>query len=307
MSEATGTIGTFAAMPSPSRSALVRAYMGVAAATFFWSSNVVAVKYILREIPAFPAGLLRIALAAVALTAIRLLQRKPFSVRDADRGTLLRLGVAGVAWSFLLFTAALAYTSVAHAVFIGALIPLAVLLLARVEGQERITLLKLAGLIICLLGVVLLAFDKAYGTNAGWLGDLLALAGMWCFAYFTVSSKRLAERYDSISLITYSFLIAALFCLPFLFWVVSAVSWGQITWVGWVALLYSATFGSAGAYLSYYYALRILTASQVAAFQYVQPVLSTCFGVVFLAETWGAGFAFGAVLILVGMLLAERR
>jgi drug/metabolite transporter (DMT)-like permease len=250
---------------------------------------------------------LRITLAALTLAVIRLMQRKPFSAQAGDRGAILRLGVVGVGWSFLLFTAALAYTSVAHAVFIGALIPMVVLLLARVEGQERITIVKITGLVTCLLGVVLLAMDKAYGADSHWIGDLLAFAGLWSFAYFTVGGKRVADRYDSFSLITFSFLIAALFCLPFLLWAIMTVDWGPISTVAWLSLLYSATIGSAGAYLAYYYSLRILTASQVAAFQYVQPVLSTMFGVVFLAETWGAGFAMGAALILLGMLLAERR
>src|SRR3990172_3630999 len=307
MSEATEARGPVPPAPAPSRAALVRAYLLVAAATFIWSSNVVAVKYILREIPAFPAGLIRITLGGMTLASIRLAQRKAFSIRAVDRKALLQLGVAGIAASFLLFTSALSYTSVAHAVFIGAATPIAVVLLARAAGQERITLMKVAGLLVCLLGVVLLALDKTNGNEAHWTGDVMVFAGMWCFAFFTVRSKRFVDYYDSVSLNTYAFLIAAMFCLPFLFWSFAAVAWGQISWVGWTSLLYSATIGSAGAYVTYYASLRTLTASQVAAFQYVQPVLSTCFGVVFLAETWGAGFATGAALILVGMLLAERR
>ena len=194
-----------------------------------------------------------------------------------------------------------------HAVFIGALSPIAVLLLVRVEGQERFTWLKLAGLLICLLGVLLLAVDKTGGAGANWRGDLMAFAGMWCFAFYTVRSKDLAGTYDSVSLNTYAFVIAALFCFPVLLLVGSAVPWPRISWIGWSALLYSATFGSAGPYLAYYYSLRTLTASQAAAFQYVQPVLSTCFGVWFLAETFGSRFEAGAALILAGMFLAERR
>jgi len=307
MSERLETFETLTNASAPSRSALLRAYLAVGAATLFWSSNVVAVKYILREIPAFPAGLIRITLAAIALVGVCVAQRKPLFVRAEDRAALLRLGVAGIACSFLLFTAALSYTSVAHCVFIGAATPMAVVLLARMEGQERITTTKLAGLLICLLGVMLLALDKTYGPAAHWTGDLLAFAGMWCFAFFTVQSKRLAPYYDSLSLTTYGFVIAALFCLPFLFWSFSTISWMQLSRIGWSALLYSATVGSAGAYLSYYHSLRTLMASQVAAFQYIQPVLATGFGVVFLAETWGIGFGLGAALILTGMFLAERR
>jgi drug/metabolite transporter (DMT)-like permease len=310
MSEAAGTLRTFAASPapiSPNRSALLWAYLSVSAATFFWSSNVVAVKYILRDIPATPAAMLRVTLAALTLAGIRWARRRPFAARAHDRGTLLRLGVVGIAGSFTLFTSALAHTSVAHTVFIGALTPIVVLLLARLQGDERFTAMKLAGLTICLLGVVLLALDKTYGTNSSLTGDMLAFLGVGCFAFFVVAGKRLAPHYDSISLITYAFVVGALFLLPFLLWFGVNVDWGQIGWLAWLGLGYSSTIGSVGAYLTFYHALRTLTASQVAAFQYVQPVLATCFGVAFLAETWGAGFLFGAALILIGILLAERR
>ena len=130
---------------------------------------------------------------------------------------------------------------------------------------------------------------------------------MWCFAYYTMRAKGLAADYDSVSLNAYAFVIAALFCLPFLLWTRSTVPWEQISWVGWTSLIFSATFGSAGPYLTYYYSLRTLTASQAAAFQYVQPVLSTCFGVLLLGETFGPRFEAGAALILAGMFLAERR
>jgi drug/metabolite transporter (DMT)-like permease len=300
----TGELAPAAASGRPSALA---AWLSVTTATFLWSSNVVAVKYILREFPAFPAGMLRISGAGVTLALWHAARRKPYSVRSSDRTALVQLGVVGIAWSFLLYTLALDHTSVAHAVFIGALSPMAVLLLARVGGQERFTWLKLAGLLVCLLGVLLLALDQTGATATHWRGDLMAFVGMWCFAFYTVRSKGLAGSYDSVSLNTYAFVIGALFCLPFLLWTGATVPWTQISWVGWAALVFSATFGSAGPYLTFYYSLRTLTASQAAAFQYIQPVLSTCFGVMLLGETFGARFEAGAALILAGMLLAERR
>jgi drug/metabolite transporter (DMT)-like permease len=288
------------------RGSLVKAYLSLAAATFCWSSNVVAVKFILREIPALPAGLMRLLLAAPLLLLWHLAGRRKIRVPPADRRALLQLGIAGIAWSFLLFTLALSYTSVAHAVFIGALTPMVVLLLARLEGQERITPLKLAGITICLVGVALLALDRTGGAQSGLLGDMLAFAGLWCFSFYTVRGKRLAAAYDTATLNAYTFSIAALFCLPIFLWYAPGIAWSSITFAGWMALLYSASVGSAGAYAAYYYSLRTLTASQAAVLQYVQPVLSTCFGVLLLGESWGAGFAAGAALILAGIFLAER-
>jgi drug/metabolite transporter (DMT)-like permease len=311
MSDAAEVAGTLTPGPAPASSGapvpLLRAYLSVGAATFFWSSNVVAVKYILRDIPAVPAAMMRVILAALTLASIRWVQRRPLLPQRGDGAALLWLGVIGIAGSFTMFTSALAWTSIAHTVFIGALTPIVVLVLARLQGQERFTASKLAGLAVCLVGVILLAIDRANGTTASLTGDVMAFIGVCCFAFFMVTSKRLAPRYDSVSLISYAFGVGALFLFPFLLWFGPAVDWEQIRWTAWLGLSYSSTIGSVGAYLTFYYALRSLAASQVAAFQYVQPVLATCFGVLFLAETWGAGFVVGAALILIGILLAERR
>jgi len=77
--------------------------------------------------------------------------------------------------------------------------------------------------------------------------------------------------------------------------------------VGWSSLLYSAIFGSAGAYLTYYYSLRSFPASQVAAFHYLQPALATAMGIVVFHDSFTARFGIGAALILVGLAVAKRR
>ena len=92
--------------------------------------------------------------------------------------------------------------------------------------------------------------------------------------------------FDSVSLNTFAFIIAAPFCLRFCHGrPVGALGANQLGKLD--DPIFSATFGSAGPYLTYYYSLRTLTASQAAAFQYIQPVLSTCFGVLLLGETLG--------------------
>ena len=307
MSQATSPLADPVAAVVYDRPSTGRAWSSVVLATFLWSSNVVAVKYILREFPAFPAAMLRIFGAGLTLALWHVGQRNRWSVRRSDLAPLLQLGVIGVACSFLLYTLAYDHTSVAHAVFIGALSPIAVLLMVKMGGQERFTWVKLIGMLVCLLGVLLLALDQVGVTGTHWLGDLLAFLGMWCFAFYTVRAKRLAKDYDSVSLNTYAFMIAALLCLPLLGWMHASVPWTRISWMGWSSLVFSATFGSAAPYLAYYYSLRTLTASRAAAFQYIQPVLSTCFGVLFLGEIFGSRFEAGAALILAGMFLAERR
>ncbi|OFV94781.1 MAG: hypothetical protein A3F68_12665 [Acidobacteria bacterium RIFCSPLOWO2_12_FULL_54_10] len=284
----------------------VRAYLGMIAATLFWSSNAVVVKLLLREFPLAQAAGLRVCLAAVALAVLHLALGGRFHLRREEIWRFLSLGMWGLALSFLFFTLGLYYTSIAHAVFVGALVPLAVLLLARREGQERLTVGKLAGLVVALTGVLVLALDRGAGSGPNWKGDLLALCGVICFAHFTVQSKKISSQYDPVFFNMCCFAGGGLLFLPWIAATVRQVPWSEITLMGWTSLGYSAIFGSAGAYLTFYYSLRWMKASEAAVFHYLQPVLATAFGMLFFGDVLTGPFAAAAALILSGVIIAER-
>ena len=285
----------------------LRAYFTVTAATFFWSSNVVAVKFAVQELPQVTAAVLRVTLAAAILVSLHLLRGGSLRLGGNERRSFLKFSLFGLSLSFLFFTIGVSYTSVSHTVFVAALGPLVVLLFARLEGQERITPVKVAGLLLSLAGVLLLALDQTGSPGPNWRGDLLILMAICCFSFFTVRGKRFAAAYPSLQFTTYAFLAAAVWFLPLLLWELTRLPWGEITWIGWSGLLYSATFGSAGAYLTYYYSLRLISASRAVAFVYLQPVLGTVLGVLFFQDALTARFGIGAVLILAGVAAAQRR
>lgn len=285
----------------------LRAGLTMMAATFFWSSNVVAVKFAVQELPQVTAAVLRITLAAVTLVLLHLLRGGSLRLGGSERWSFLKFSLFGLSLSFLFFTIGVNYTSVSHTVFVAALGPLVILLFARWEGQERITPVKMAGLLLSLGGVLLLALDKTEGPGPSWQGDLLVVVAICCFSFFTVRSKKFVAAYPTLQFTTLSFLAAALWFLPLLAWELTQLPWNEITWVGWSGLLYSATFGSAGAYLTYYYSLRLISASRAAAFAYLQPVLGTVLGVLFFQDILTAKFGIGAVLILAGIFVAQCR
>ncbi len=71
-------------------------------------------------------------------------------------------------------------------------------------------------------------------------------------------------------------------------------------------MVYMAAFASVAAYLVYYWALRYLAASRLAAFSYLLPVMATLLGVLLLPEERVTGHLLGGgALVLVGVYLAE--
>src|SRR5262249_47984732 len=151
-----------------------------------WATNAVAVKLTLREIPQFATVALRLTLAAAALVVPHALLRGRFHLPKNERRNIWKLSFSGLTLSFVCFTLGLNYTSVSHGIFVNALVPIAVLVVARIEGLEEITRLQIAGLLVSLAGVLFLTLDKTGGPGPGWKGDLLVLGSVCFFAVFTV-------------------------------------------------------------------------------------------------------------------------
>jgi drug/metabolite transporter (DMT)-like permease len=92
------------------------------------------------------------------------------------------------------------------------------------------------------------------------LGDFITFVGSLGFAFYAVLGKRVASRYDALSMTTYNLFFGALFVLPIA--IHRAIAFGPhrlvLPWPAWAALLYMALFSSSLAYLFYFWLIRNL-------------------------------------------------
>src|SRR5260370_418707 len=116
----------------------------------------------------------------------------------------------------------------------------------------------------------------------------ITMTGSIGFAMYVVLGKRLAGRYDPLTMTAFSHYAGALIVLPVaIFRAVrlgSLEHWRAIAWTSWAAMLYMAIFSSAVAYVFYFWLLRYLEASQLSAFTYILPVVATVLGILWLGE-----------------------
>lgn len=279
---------------------------------FFWSANFIVGKVALREFPPVLLGGLRIALAGLFVTPFfwwkhRNGQPKPVLTKS-DLPLLLVLGTFGVALNQIFFIVGLNRTSVTHSALIIAMTPILVLLIAAFIGQERITARKAAGMAIAVGGVAVLnAWPSSQpAAAASFEGDLLILLAALTFALFTVYGKTATERHDSVTVNTVGWIGGALAVAPLTFWHAHSFAFERVSVQGWVSLVYMALFPSVICYLIYYYALKWVAASRIAAFSYIQPVLASLMAVFLLGEPVTPQLVAGGAVIFSGVYLAER-
>jgi len=282
----------------------LRLYALLCAMVAFFSLNYIFARYALREFPPTQLTAVRSGVAALILLAIWLARRRPV-LSGRDLAALALLGLLGVSANQLLFAFGVPRTSVAHASLLSALAPVMVLLIAASIGQERVTLQKIAGMIVAMGGVAVLQMESTARGSVTVTGDILILLSALAIALYSVLGKHVTARHDIVTVNAISFTAGFLALAPFL-WPSRGFSYAAVTASGWLSLLYMAIFPSVLGYLIYCYALTKLPASRVSAFSYLQPLLATILAVPMLGEPVSGSLAGGGALILAGVYITER-
>jgi drug/metabolite transporter (DMT)-like permease len=271
-----------------------------------WSFNYVAGKVALRHLDPITLAAFRIELATLIILPIYFLRRNRIRLSARALWTLAWLGFFLVLNQFC-FTVGLDYTSSGHSSVILSVGPIIVLLLAIAIKQEALTPGKLFGMAISFLGVILLEADRGLFTRSPFLtGDLLTLAGTSSFSIYAVFSKKFARGFDTVTMNTINLVAGAILLFPLAIRQGTRLDWGAVGWSGWAGLIYMAAISSVAAYLLFYWVLRYMTASRVAAINYFQPVGAILVSAAFLGEEPTRYLLAGGAIVLLGVFLAER-
>jgi drug/metabolite transporter (DMT)-like permease len=286
-----------------------------------WAINFIAAKIGLLYLPPMAMASFRVVFAGfVMVPTYFLCSRLPAFAESAalrrrgftlhDHWTFLYLGFFGVVVNQICFTVGLRYTLVGHAAVIVGLGPVYILFLAVLFRLEQATWHKAIGMGLALLGMVVLASE--YGISprsASFAGDAITMTGSIGFAIYVVLGKRVADKYDTLTMTAFNHFAGALLVLPLAIREARIMSHAgtlkTVQWQGWAALAYMAVFSSALAYVLYFWMLRYLEASQLAAFTYVLPVLATILGILWLGEKGSWVQVLGGVLALGGVYWIE--
>jgi drug/metabolite transporter (DMT)-like permease len=275
-----------------------------------WTGNYIAGKIALHTFPPVLLCGVRISMAGVLILPAywweqRRRTERSWTLRDVPQ--LVILGLLGVSLNQILFVIGLSRTSVAHASIFANLSPILVLLLASMLGLERLTGLKLVGVMVALTGVVLLrTLDTGPQGEATLLGDAITFSGAIAFSIFTVLGKPQANRFGTITVNTFAYVGGALLMLPVTLWQAAGFNFHAVPFAAWAAVFYMALLPSVICYLIYFWALAYMEASRLATFSYLQPLLATVFAIFILHEHVTLALVVSGIVIFGGVYLTER-
>jgi drug/metabolite transporter (DMT)-like permease len=201
-----------------------------------------------------------------------------------------------------------AVTSAAAAVVVS-LSPVLTTAFARgLLPSERLTVLGLAGLLVGLVGVVVLAQpDPANLLSGGFVAKLFVFAAAASFALGSVLTRRVDAELPIETMEAWSMLLGAVLMHAV------AVGVGEspaaIRWTpeALTAMVYLSVVASAVGFLVYFDLLNRLGPIEINLVSYVAPVFAALAGWAVRSETPTVATVAGFLLIFAGFLLVKRR
>ncbi|AUC74498.1 DMT family transporter [Olleya sp. Bg11-27] len=230
-------------------------------------------------------------------------------IEKKDFLTLLYAAFFGVATNMLLFFKGLELTTPIHASVIMIITPIIVLLLSSFYLQEKITRLKIVGVIFGFTGAAILTI---YGKSASpgdnvFLGNLMILFNAISYSIYIIIIKKLTYRYHPFTFIRWLFLIGFFMVLPFGFNDILAINLSSFTPYIWFSVLFVIVGATFGTYLLNPLALRHLKASTVTVFIYLQPLIAGIYAVIAGSDAVTAVKLTASSLIFFGVYLVTKK
>lgn len=271
-----------------------------------FSANYVISKLGMRAFSPLSFAWLRVAGSAIALGY--LIRHDPAPPLTREDGRLVaRYAILGVVINQTMFLGGLALTTVQVAAILITTIPVFAAAAAIVLKLERASVRRFAGIGLAMSGALLVVGGESLGGS--WqsvTGAVMVVINCASFALYLVISKPAMARLSARRVVARMFAIGTVLMLPISAWSLWHEEWQSIPAAAWVALLLVIAGPTVGAYLLNAWALRHAESSVVAAYTYLQPVLATILGAIFLGEQIRAIVLAAALMIFGGVWLTTR-
>ena len=266
----------------------------------FWGLAFTAIKYAMRFLNPFELASLRFAVADIFF-ALSIVLRKA-KVEKAELPSIFLLGLFGVTIYHVFLNAGEIHVTSGVASLIIATAPIFVLILSWMFLDEKITPLKVLGVLVAFAGVAALSKPESGGNP---IGILFVFTSALSAAAYTVFGKRLMDRYDFLTLTSFAMIFGSLpilyFSIPGAEKILETMDTGLI-----LSVIFLGIFSTYLGYLGWYYFLEREEASRASVFLLAIPFVSLASGFVMLKESITILTLVGGFAVILGILLVLK-
>jgi drug/metabolite transporter (DMT)-like permease len=282
--------------------------MALLAVQAFFGSLPVIAKVVLAAIPAVSLVGFRVGITALILVMVQATRKRLWLKDRKDYFRLAILSLFGITFNQLLFIGGLSLTKASNTSLLAITIPIFTITIGAMIGTERLRSIRVIGIALAAAGVIILIDPRnASFSSETTLGDILIIINSLSFGIYVATSKEIITRNGAFRSMMWVFVFAGIVCVPLGLFSMSSVDVATVAPMIWWLVLYIAVFATAVPYLLNAYAIAKVSASTVAVFIYLQPLIGFILAAIFLGESIDLKFAVSAVLVFAGVFLTTRK
>ena len=229
-------------------------------------------------------------------------------VDKKDIFVLLLGGLLGFVISQTLTAEALKFTTPVYFSLVAALTPIAVMILAAIFLKERISSLKILGVVLGIGGALLMLY-YSWSSGAGsddLLGISLAVLSVLTWAVYLIITRKVSAKYSAVTQMKYFFLISAVVMLPIALMEpqqkLYSAEWG---WSGVLEMAFIVLFATGLGYFLIPYAMKFLKATTVSIYTNIQPVVASLVAIAIGQDHFSWDKPLAAILVLLGAYIVS--
>ena len=285
--------------------------MFAALATMIWSGNFLIARGLNDKIPPVSLAFWRWAVAtAVLLPFVIQAMYAQRNLLFKHIGYLVVTSLLGVSVFNTLIYLAGQTTSALNLSLISITFPVFTILLSRIFLKEPITRSRIWGVVIIIVGVILLISKgnlNSFLNMSFAIGDLWMLLASLIFAVYSLLVKARPIEIKPKSFLGSTFLLGLTFLMPV--YLISISNSEAIVYdsVSVYSILYIGIFASIVAYFLWNRSVDLLGPSKASMIYYSIPLFSGLLAYLFLNEQVSMVHLFSGILIVSGILIANRK
>lgn len=280
-------------------------YLKLMGTAMFWGGTFVFTRIAAQTLGPFTGAGLRYSIALLFLIPMAFKQnRNAFAIRFKTFPALFLSGFAGVfAYNYFFFTG-LKTIPASRGALLAALSPTFVLIISSIVYQEKISLRKLVGIFISLIGVTIVISRGHFFELLSSIekGDLFMLGCPLTWALYTLAGKAALKHHTPLQTTTWASISGLVLLAIFSFTEPLPYSIPDNVWF---SLAYLGILGTVVAFVWYYDGIRTIGATRAAIFNNLVPVFAVLFSVVILQEKVSWYTWLGGILVITGVLFVN--
>jgi drug/metabolite transporter (DMT)-like permease len=273
-----------------------------------WGASFLFIKVVVEETSPFALVQGRITFGALAVVTVMAFNRHR-SGRLSSR-LLAKVAVLAVLSNvvpFLLISWGEIHIESGTASVLNSTMPLFTSLFASlVLVDERLTWLRLSGLLLGFLGVAILTGgDITDVTDSSVLGQMAVVGAAACYGAGAVYARTILQSEDPLNLTRLQLVAGALILAPVLF-AVDGIPNYNLSLEAWLSLITLGVLGTGLAYIGFLWLLSTIGSVRTSLVTYIIPITGLILGWAVLDESIGINSIAGCALIILGVTTVIR-